>query len=436
MQRRLRAGAAVLVALVSATPALALRAAAHMPHTPEPRGLHDFDFLIGEWTIRSRRLAARLAGSTEWHEHEGRAVMHPLLDGLVNVDEVRFPGQDFSGSSVRVLNRATGEWSIYWISARDGILQPPVTGRFEAGVGIFQGDDVHDGRPIRVRYIWSHVTERGARWQQAFSTDDGRTWETNWVMDLSRVGQAPTPSAAADETCCPVVELRQYAMKPGRRDDLIALFDARFVESQEQHGMRIVGQFRQTGQPDRFVWLRGFADMAARRAALEGFYGGPVWSAHRAAANDTMEDVSNVLLLRPARRSTGFRLRLADRDRAGGSTSVVTATIYALKRPADDTFLELFETALTPSFRAAGARLLGTFVTEPAANTFPRLPVREGESMFVWLASFPDANAHAAFERTLAVDPEWGEQQKALDAWFVRQPETLRLTPTSRSLLR
>src|SRR4051812_31354934 len=82
------------------------------------------------------------------------------------------------------------------------------------------------------------------------------------------------------ETCCPIVELRQYTLKHNQRDVLIELFEREFVESQETTGLRLIGQFRDTERPDRFVWLRGFPDMPARAASLDAFYGGPVWKAH------------------------------------------------------------------------------------------------------------------------------------------------------------
>src|SRR6478672_4727400 len=110
------------------------------------------------------------------------------------------------------------------------------------------------------------------------------------------MGQIGSPETG----CCPVLELRQYTLKPGQRDTLIDLFERHFVESQEAAGMTLVGQFRDRRRPDRFVWLRGFPDMEHRHQALEAFYGGPVWSAHRSAANGTMVDSSDVLLLRPA----------------------------------------------------------------------------------------------------------------------------------------
>ena len=102
------------------------------------------------------------------------------------------------------------------------------------------------------------------------------------------------------QTGCPIVELRQYTLHPGKRDVLIDLFDREFVESQEALGMKIIGQFRDLDDPNRFVWLRGFRDMPSRAQALEDFYGGPVWKAHREAANATMIDSDNVLLLHPA----------------------------------------------------------------------------------------------------------------------------------------
>ena len=104
-----------------------------------------------------------------------------------------------------------------------------------------------------------------------------------------------TGSDPIAETCCPVVELRQYTLHPGKRNVLIDLFDREFVEPQEALGMKVIGQFRDLERPDRFVWLRGFSDMPSRKQALTDFYGGPVWKANREAANATMIDSDNVL---------------------------------------------------------------------------------------------------------------------------------------------
>jgi hypothetical protein len=163
--------------------------------------------------------------------------------------------------------------------------------------------------------------------------------ETSRALDTS-ARHAPEQT---EEICCPIIELRQYIHHPGRRDEFIALFDEYFIEEQEHYGAFIPGQFRDDTNPDRFVWLRGFADMHTRRTALHDFYHvSPLWQAHRTAANDTISDVSNVFLLRPARVATGFCFDPANRpmrdapEVAGG---VIIATIYAFDVPVDPRFV-------------------------------------------------------------------------------------------------
>jgi hypothetical protein len=129
--------------------------------------------------------------------------------------------------------------------------------------------------------------------------------------------------------CCPVLELRQYTLKAGQREVLIDLFDRHFVEPQEAAGMTLAGQFRDRRRPDRFVWLRGFSNMESRHKALDAFYGGPVWAAHKATANNTMEDVSDVLLLKPARPELAFHLagRTETPSHDRGPSTVVAGSI-------------------------------------------------------------------------------------------------------------
>lgn len=149
-----------------------------------PAGRHDFDFLHGHWRVTNRRLRLRLCGCTEWDSFEATQYCMPWLDGLVNVDEMR--GADGPvGLSLRLFDLAAQQWRIHWVSPRDGLLQPAVQGRFVNGLGLFEGPDVHEGRPIRVRFIWSGTHGRTPRWEQAFSGDGGQTWETNWTMDFT-----------------------------------------------------------------------------------------------------------------------------------------------------------------------------------------------------------------------------------------------------------
>ncbi|TGP49759.1 NIPSNAP family protein [bacterium M00.F.Ca.ET.230.01.1.1] len=242
----------------------------------------------------------------------------------------------------------------------------------------------------------------------------------------------------------PVVELRQYTLKPGQRETLIALFDREFVETQEATGMTVIGQFRDVDRPDMFVWLRGFEDMEARKDALSAFYGGPVWTAHRDAANATMIDSDDVLLLEPAWPGAGFDLSglkrptaaeaesMSDRSRLSGFVEI---SIHHMHPGKEADFTELFRTEAVPQLAAKGARLLGAFVTESAENTFPRLPVRTGENVFVSATGFDNENSHAFSRAPLAVSPALQALQRSAEQSLARPTEVLRLSPTARSLL-
>ena len=356
----------------------------------------------------------------------------PFWDGRGNLEEyegVLPDGTRLRGIALRLYDPKAARWTIHWSNGANGTLDPVMTGVFRDGRGEFYSHEDYQGRMILVRFFWSSSGPDAARWEQAFSGDAGRTWQTNWVMDFSRV----------TEVCCPVVELRQYTLHPGGRERLIELFDGKFIEPQEAAGMRVIGQFRDLDRPDVFTWLRGFHDMPSRAAALQAFYGGPVWTANRDSANATMVSSDNVRLLRPAR----ARLRLGppgeSRGRGRSRDAVRTDGRNDLypAAPGSGGLSGFFETDVAPPLVRAGSRPLAMFETEPAANTFPRLPVREGERAFVWLASYPDRAAHDRAVRALEQDREWqGRGETALARKLIAPVETWRLTPTSRSRLR
>jgi hypothetical protein len=148
----------------------------------------DFDFWMGSWQVRSRRRRKWLASCEEWDEFEATSVARPILGGLGNEDEFRTDwGGGLIGMSFRFFDPAAERWAIYWASTRKpGVIEPPVFGSFSGDTGVFEGDDTFEGRPIRARFTWSGVTTPTPRWEQAFSDDGGKTWETNWVMDFTR----------------------------------------------------------------------------------------------------------------------------------------------------------------------------------------------------------------------------------------------------------
>ena len=189
-------GVALLLASSVGTPAMAVAQAAQdsgkrsASAVDEVPGLHDFDFLIGQWRSHHRKLKQRLTHSRDWLEFDGTLVMHTLMGGYANVDDNTFAisGAPYSGVGLRSFDAKTRQWSIWWLDSRTPMdpLDPPVRGTFHDGVGTFYAEDKWKGTPVRVRFEWSRITANSCHWEQAYSTDGGKTWEINWVMDFTR----------------------------------------------------------------------------------------------------------------------------------------------------------------------------------------------------------------------------------------------------------
>jgi quinol monooxygenase YgiN len=209
-----------------------------------------------------------------------------------------------------------------------------------------------------------------------------------------------------------VYELRQYTLHPGQRDTLIDLFDREFIETQEAAGMHVIGQFRDLDDPDRFVWFRSFPDMVRRKEALTAFYSGPAWKAHRDAANATMIDSDNVLLLRLADPRFGFPVPSSPRlavDATERPASRLAVTVYSFDTAIEREHIEAVFVVVTP---------LALLQTDPSENTYPALPVRTGENVIV------------------ALTEQRIEGDDALAKYLTGPPQRLTLEPTARSLLR
>jgi hypothetical protein len=150
---------------------------------------HDFDFWMGSWRIHNRRLKHALRGSDDWYEFEGTAEARPIWGGRANVDEYQAdsPTGRIDGLTLRTYDPAAKQWRIHWANAARGILDTPMVGEFKNGRGEFFDQETFEGRAIYVRFIWSEITPVSCRWEQAFSADGGRTWETNWIMEMTRL---------------------------------------------------------------------------------------------------------------------------------------------------------------------------------------------------------------------------------------------------------
>jgi hypothetical protein len=240
------------------------------------------------------------------------------------------------------------------------------------------------------------------------------------TTDTSPIDGA-TDDATADElTDAAVIELRRYTLHPGQRDVLIELFEREFIEPQEALGMSVTGLFRDLDHPDTFTWLRGFADMDARRHALEAFYGGPVWARHRTAANATMIDSDDVLLLTNVSMPNVGAALAPDRPVCG--FEIVTFHVDG-----DQSDTELAELAHRIG-HIEGYRPEMYLRSLHAVNTFPALPVRADANVVV-----------AVLTTTTAYDAPptpgaWEQIGSCLTS--LTKTEAIRLEPTAHSQLR
>lgn len=146
-----------------------------------------FDFLVGDWTVRNLRLRKPLSGGSDWYETTATATSRTLHNGAISIDEMWFAEAGFAGSSIRLYDRATAQWTIHWVNSQTGTLQPPVTGQWREGEFTAEGPDVFHGCEIMARYLWTAITPESATWEQAFSLDTGHTWEWNWIMHWQRM---------------------------------------------------------------------------------------------------------------------------------------------------------------------------------------------------------------------------------------------------------
>lgn len=154
-------------------------------------GSHDFDFLIGDWKAHVRRLPERLKGSNVWVEYNGISNHKKLLDSNANFEEFDVSTPDkklrIKAQTLRLYNPESHQWSIYLVDLDKGTLDiPPVVGQFDGKRGEFFNQQIWEGRAVLVRYVWLDISPKSSRMEQSFSADGGKTWEVNWICELSR----------------------------------------------------------------------------------------------------------------------------------------------------------------------------------------------------------------------------------------------------------
>jgi hypothetical protein len=237
-----------------------------------------------------------------------------------------------------------------------------------------------------------------------------------------------------------IVELRNYLLAAGRTRDFLRYFEEHFLFSQRAEGMYPLGQFEVVGEPDRFVWIRGFADMAARRRGLEGFYGGAFWQARRDEANAMMREHHDVHLLRPLGPLDALTGGRSLEDMAGepagtvsADTGLVVADFHRAEPGALGRLVDAFE-RVQPALVEDGHQVLGHFVAELAPNDYPRLPVIQDPAVLVVLSAYRDREHHAAM-RASRGRPE-ADASPVPPPLLAAEVATLALRPTARSIIR
>ncbi len=213
-------------------------------------------------------------------------------------------------------------------------------------------------------------------------------------------------------------ELRGYRAQPGRRDELVGMFEDVFLDAYQSGGARIVGTFRSLDDPARWVWMRAFADAPARGPALRSFYGGEVWKKHADACNATIADIDEAMLLREARPGA-WQTPCAPPAGTARPASVVLVDVYPIAREREQSFADFHERIVRPRLEQSGAQIVATFVSDHSANSYPRQAVREG-SVFV------------SFSRSATASPGL----PALNEWLTAPMERMRLAPCARSAIR
>jgi hypothetical protein len=158
-----------------------------MPLPLDANAPSDFDFIIGDWLVKHRRLNSRLTNCTEWTNFDGQSSTIKTLGGFGNLEDniLHFPDGSFRAIAMRSYCSKLGTWSIWWLDGRDSTtLGLSVVGKFSDCIGLFYADDFLDGQAIKVRFTWMAFPGENPRWEQAFSNDQGNTWETNWEMEF------------------------------------------------------------------------------------------------------------------------------------------------------------------------------------------------------------------------------------------------------------
>ncbi len=405
---------------------------------------NDFDFLVGRHKVHHKKLKTRLNNCTEWIEFDGSQEMRELLAGFGNLEShymATLAGKQIEGMALRLFNPATRLWSIYWADSQQYVLDIPVVGSFENNMGHFFAKDIFNGKAILLQFQWDVTNPYQPVWSQAFSIDNGNTWEWNWYMYFSKevaVSEKNKEDSTQDLNAnrdLHVIELRNYILKPGTRDKFINYFEENFIISQNEMGAYMLGQFRIKGAEDNFFWIRGFSDMGSRSKFLPAFYDGPVWKQFGATANNMLINNDNVHLLKPLTRENhslvaGQAIN-SNEFKTGKEIAVIDFYIANKKL---DKLIATFSKNYIPILKDNGIEDCSLWISELSENDFPRLPVFQDKNLLVAISFYRDELEWQ--EKLKKVDDALGNDLRFEMQDIITIKTSLILYPTERSFTR
>ncbi|HEX9512796.1 MAG TPA: NIPSNAP family protein [Puia sp.] len=376
----------------------------------------DFDFLLGEHFVHHKKLKTRLINSGEWIEFDGKQTMQSLLQGIGNLEQhfmKTTDGKPAEGMAVRLFDPATRLWSIYWSDSNTGRMDMPVVGSFEDKVGHFFAKDIFNGKPILIQFNWDATDQAKPVWSQAFSTDQGKTWEWNWYMYFTR-----TQNETKEELNKPqedykigVLELRNYVIKPGNRDRFIDFFEGNLITPQVELNGYPIGQYRIKGQENNFCWLRGFESMRSRSAFLPAFYYGPDWKKYRETANEMLANNDNIYLLRPVvlQNDSLVPAQFIKSSGLRPGNHIAVVELYTANNKLDQLMM-YFAKGYLPALKEVGVDKYSLWISEFGENDFPGLPVFQDKNLLVMITYYKDELEYT--EKMKAVESKLEENLK------------------------
>jgi hypothetical protein len=368
----------------------------------------------------------------EWDEFESTLEMHKILTGYGNREHYKatIDNKAFEALAVRLYKKETRLWTDFWIDNNACEMdRHPVTGSFENSVGRFFAMDTFNGKNIVVVYQWDKTDPEHPVWSQAYSDDNGKTWEWNWFMHLTRNGGGGVNLNRNQKIN--VIELRNYVMKqPGQRDKFISYFEDNFIRSQNMLGGFTLGQYRVKGADNNFFWIRGFENMAARKKFLNDFYYGPVWKQHRAVPNSMLLNNDNVHLLKPLMLDkNGDRTSDTFNSNEFGKKKGVAVIDFYVANEKLDRLITFFGKTYLPLLHNNGIKDCSLWTSETIPNDFAPLPVFQDKNLLVTITYYADELDYQT--KIKSVDSQLNEEARAEMHDVVTIKNTLILVPYS-----